>query len=245
MAARGASTARIRRFRTAPGAAPGGGTASADAQAGREGCELCAEPLPGEHRHLADLSARELLCVCRACALLFDHGAAGGRHYRLVPDRRRYVPDFDLDDDRWHGLGVPVGLAFFFRDSSAGRVVGFYPSAAGPVEADLDLSVWAEVERRNPVLDDLQDDVEALLVRRDGSERQHWLAPIDRCYALVALVRTHWEGFTGGDTVWAEIDSFLRVLGHGADLVGSDGTRIGRLPTARMSTVPGPEEERR
>lgn len=246
VAGRSASTVRLRRLLSGPGAAPDDPVTAPGAQRGpgpsQDRCELCAEPLPGEHRHLADLAVRELLCVCRACSVLFDHGAAGGGHYRLVPDRRRYVADFDLDDDRWQGLGVPVGLAFFFRDSSAGRVVGFYPSPAGAVEAELDLSVWDDVERRNPVLGDLQTDVEALLVRRAADERQHWLAPIDRCYALVALVRAHWVGFTGGDTVWGEIDTFLRGLGHGADLVGRDGTRLGRLPAARTSTVRRLEE---
>ena len=53
-----------------------------------ERCEMCGEPMPSEHRHLLELDSREVRCACRACAVLFDHRAAGGGHYRLIPDRR-------------------------------------------------------------------------------------------------------------------------------------------------------------
>ena len=46
-----------------------------DRRATAEHCELCGEPIPHSHRHLLDLEARELLCACRPCSVLFDNQA--------------------------------------------------------------------------------------------------------------------------------------------------------------------------
>ena len=40
-----------------------------------ERCDLCSAPIASDHRHLLDVPARELMCACRACALLFDRPA--------------------------------------------------------------------------------------------------------------------------------------------------------------------------
>jgi hypothetical protein len=177
-----------------------------------ERCELCAEPIAPEHRHVVDLQARSLLCACRGCALLLDRRGAGGGHYRLVPERRLRLDGFDLDDVRWSSLAIPVDLAFFFRSSSAGRVAAVYPGAMGATESLLELETWRELEEANPVLRELDDDVEALLVNRAGGRRQHFLVPIDDCYALAGVMRTHWKGFGGGAEVWREIDAFFDRL---------------------------------
>jgi hypothetical protein len=177
-----------------------------------ERCELCGEPIPAAHRHLLDLASRELLCSCRACSLLFDRDAAGGGHYRLVPDRRLRLAAFELDDLAWERLRIPVDMAFFFRNSAEGRVMAFYPSPMGPTESLLELSTWDELERVNPVLLEMEPDVEALLVNRARGARQQWLVPIEDCYALVGVIRTRWRGFSGGREVWQEIDRFLTRL---------------------------------
>ena len=181
-------------------------------QAAEERCELCSEPIPPEHRHLVDLESRELMCACRACSILFDRSAAGGGHFRLVPDRRLRLDGFVMDDAGWARLQIPVDMAFFFRNSRAGRVMAFYPSPAGPTESLLDLAAWDEIESANPVLSSMEDDVEALLVNRARGARDHFIVPIDDCYRLVALIRTHWRGFTGGTEVWGELDSFFEEL---------------------------------
>lgn len=178
----------------------------------QERCDLCGEPIPAEHRHLLDLRSRELLCTCRACRILFDRDAAGGEHYRLVPERRLRLEDLALDDALWDALRVPVDMAFFFRSSAAGRVLAFYPSPMGPTESQLPLTAWDELEARNPVLRTLAPDVEALLVNRARGARSHWLVGIDECYALVGVVRSHWRGLTGGSAVWAQIAAFFEGL---------------------------------
>ena len=90
-----------------------------------EHCELCGAPVPEEHRHLLELDTRQLLCACRPCALLFDRQAAGGGHYRLVPERRLRLTGFELSDAAWERLQIPVEMAFFFFNSSAERVMAF------------------------------------------------------------------------------------------------------------------------
>ena len=42
--------------------------------------------------------------------------------------------------------------------------------------------------------------------------RDYFLVPIDDCYALAGIVRTHWKGLTGGAEVWREIDAFFDRL---------------------------------
>jgi hypothetical protein len=185
-----------------------------------ERCELCGTPLPESHRHLLDLASRQLLCACRACSTLFDHRAAGGSHYRLVPDRRLRLDGFALSEQVWDELRIPVDMAFFFRNSAEDRVVAFYPGPMGATESHLSLSAWSEIETANPVLSTMQPDVEALLVNRVKGARRHWLVPIDDCYRLVAVIRLRWRGFTGGKDVWLQIDRFFETLDGRARATG-------------------------
>jgi hypothetical protein len=177
-----------------------------------ERCELCGDPIPPEHRHLVDLQSRAMLCACRACKLLFDKGASGGGHYRLVPERRLRLDDFQMDDAAWAALQIPVDMAFFFHNSAVERVVAFYPGPAGATESTLELAAWQELEAANPVLRTLEPDVEALLVNRARGARLHFLVPIEDPYRLVALIRTKWRGLTGGGDVWQGIEDFFDDL---------------------------------
>ena len=177
-----------------------------------ERCDMCGQPIPSDHRHLLDLTDRELRCACRPCAVLFDREGAGGGHYRLVPERRLRLMDFELDDVAWEDLRIPVDMAFFFRSREAGRVMAYYPSPVGPTESLLGLEAWSRLEDANPVLAELEPDVEALLVNRSRGARQHYLVPIDECYRLVGIIRTRWRGFTGGREVWQELGGFCEEL---------------------------------
>jgi hypothetical protein len=175
-------------------------------------CELCGAPIPAEHRHVLDLDTRQVLCSCRPCSLLMERPAAGGGHWRLIPQRRLRLTEFELEDLTWDRLQIPVDMAFFFDNSAAGRVMAFYPSPMGATESHLELSAWAELESANPVLATLEPDVEALLVNRARGARRQWLVPIDDCYRLVAVIRTRWRGFTGGREVWQELERFFEDL---------------------------------
>ena len=119
---------------------------------------------------------------------------------------------FRIDDVLWAGLGVPVGLAFFVRESADGGMSAGYPSPLGATRAEVDPQVWEEVARGYPGLADLADDVEALLVHRAGEADEHWIVPLDDCYRLVAVVRAHWKGLSGGAEVWEHIEAFFSGL---------------------------------
>ena len=176
-----------------------------------ERCDLCAAPLPAQHRHLVEVPARALRCACRACAVLFTD-TDGQARYRLIPERRRRLPDLVLTDADWDELAIPVDTAFFFHDSTVGKTVAFYPSPAGAVESLLNLTMWRRLVEANPVLAGMAPDVEALLVHAARGTREHWLVPIDDCYALVGLIRSRWQGLTGGPAVWEGVTAFLADL---------------------------------
>ena len=103
-------------------------------------------------------------------------------------------------------------------------MVALYPSPAGAVESLLPLDAWNEIVQENPVLSQLQPDIEALLVNRVGhahelSRAEYYIAPIDECYRLVGLIRANWKGLSGGSEVWAEIGRFFSELRSQADVV--------------------------
>src|SRR5215207_5894177 len=196
--------------------------AKAAEEAALEHCDLCGEPIPPEHRHLLEVSTREMMCACRPCSILFDREAASEGRYRLIPDRHLFLEDLEMSDVQWESLRVPVDMAFFFYSTPAERVVSFYPSPMGPTESLLTLSAWEELETHNPVLKGMKRDVEALLVNRVRGTREHFLVPIDECYRLVGLIRMHWRGLSGGRKVWEEIEQFFEELRKRSKTVGRE-----------------------
>jgi hypothetical protein len=204
-------------------------------EAALERCEMCSAPIAPEHRHLLDVDARELLCVCRACAILFDRPAAADGRRRLVGDRRLVLGDFALTDLAWEELRLPVDIAFFFHSSPEQRVMAYYPGPMGATESLLALEAWRELERANPVLASLQPDVEALLVDRALGARRQWIVPIDECFRLVGVIRTHWTGLTGGRDVWQEIGRFFDELDRRSRPVGAREGRAAKPALARTA----------
>jgi hypothetical protein len=175
-----------------------------------ERCELCSLELGPVHAHLLELSSRKLVCSCDACAVLFSDPGAG--RYRRIPRDVTFLADFRLSDEQWESLQLPINLAFFTHSSAAGRPLALYPSPAGATESLLPLESWQMLVEENPILKQLQPDVEALLVNRIGEMREHYRAPIDECYRLVGLIRGGWRGLSGGPEVWAEIGRFFAGL---------------------------------
>ena len=186
-----------------------------------ERCELCSAGLFGEHEHLIEPGTRKLMCTCEACSILFGNK---GTKYKRVPRRVLALPDFQLSDDKWDGLRVPIGMAFFFHSTPDGRVLAMYPSPAGPTESLLPLEAWKEIEEDNPVLKEMSADVEALMVNRVGHYRGHtpaeyFILPIDKCYELVGLIRGNWRGLSGGTEVWQKIGEFFQRVKERAQVV--------------------------
>jgi len=176
----------------------------------REICEICAAPLFENHQHLLEPKSRAIVCACDACATLFE--TSHGTRYLRIPRRIEHWSDFTMSDEQWAGLGVPIALAFFLHSTTHDQTIAVYPSPAGPTEAMLAAEAWDGIVRDNPALRALDADVEALLVNRVHGARECYRAPIDECFKLVGVIRTHWRGLSGGTEVWKRIVTFFEDL---------------------------------
>ncbi len=172
-------------------------------------CELCSAALAVEHRHLLDLPSRTVLCACDACSVLFGDEGAGGGKYLRVPRRYLALTDFQMSDEQWDELMIPVNMAYIFRSVTAQHVMAFYPSPAGAMESLLSLESWDELVSSNPILNEMEPDVETLLINRVRDTREYYIVPIDACYRLVGLIRVSWRGLSGGEAVWKAITEFF------------------------------------
>jgi hypothetical protein len=170
-------------------------------------CDLCGTSMPEDHRHLLQLEERSIVCVCESCWAL----RSGDAEYRPTGSRVVWLDELALPDELWARFRIPIGLAFFLRTGDG--VVAFYPSPAGATESELDLGVWDELVRLNPVLEDLGPEGETLIVdrmSRDGLRCA--IAPTDQAYRLVGLVKASWQGISGGPEVGKAIDGFFDDL---------------------------------
>ncbi len=151
-------------------------------------------------------------CYARAtrAALLFvGSGTARGR-FKGVPKRYAAIPAPLFSEAQWEALGIPIGLAFFFENGQSGHVAAFYPGPAGSTESQLPLDAWTELREREPLIAQMEHDVEAVLVYRPrGGPAQSYLVPIDACYELAGIVRSKWTGIHGGDELHQAIEQFF------------------------------------
>ncbi|MFL5450614.1 MAG: DUF5947 family protein [Myxococcales bacterium] len=174
----------------------------------RQRCELCGNAIEESHRHIVDLEARSLRCSCPGCAILFEQE---GR-FRRVPERILRAPPIPLG--RWAALGVPVRLAFVLYNSRLARWHASYPGVAGAIESEIATGKWEELAGEYPALRDIAPDVEALLAwaPMGAPELECFVVPVDACYELAGLCRTHWRGFNGGDEVHRQMLEFFARL---------------------------------
>jgi Family of unknown function (DUF5947) len=184
---------------------PGAGTGGSGAE---EHCDLCRIEIPSEHEHLLHLGDRRILCVCATCWAQ----RSGDPELRPTGNRVVWLDDFEMPDELWARLEVPIGLAFFMRSSSVGAMVAMYPSPAGATESELELSAWDELRALNPQLETLEPDAEALVVNRMSEPHAHVIAPIDECYGLVGAIKMSWEGISGGDAIERAVPTFFQRL---------------------------------
>jgi Family of unknown function (DUF5947) len=188
-----------------------------------ERCELCSRALDEGHPHLVDSAARRILCCCEPCALLFD-GRPGARYGRIAREPA-FLEGFAIDDAVWNSLSIPINLAFFFFSSAARKTIAMFPSPAGATESELPEQAWKDIADRCPRLQQLRPDIEAVLVNRLGRSRESYLVPIDLCYELTGLIRKHWTGFSGGESVWREVDAFFDRLRCQCGRAGAEHAR--------------------
>ncbi|HXO08639.1 MAG TPA: DUF5947 family protein, partial [Solirubrobacteraceae bacterium] len=115
-------------------------------------------------------------------------------------------------DEVWAGFQIPIGLAFFMRSTVTDSVVAFYPSPAGATESELTLEAWEPLVQANPALEQLDPDSEALVVNRLTEPAQYVVLPIDQCYALVGLIKSRWEGISGGGAIEEAVPQFFAAI---------------------------------
>ena len=189
-------------------ARPGGEGAGEVADQASERCDLCGLSIPDDHRHLLALVERRIVCSCEACWAM----RAGEGDYRPTGNRTVWLPDLDVPDDLWASFQIPIGLAFFMHSTVTSCVVAMYPSPAGATESELHFETWRRMVELNPVLDDLESDIEGLIVNRLTEPPVYAIAPIDRCYALTGAIKLTWEGISGGSGVGEAVSQFFEEL---------------------------------
>jgi hypothetical protein len=171
-------------------------------------CELCPIGIGENHRHLLHLVERRILCVCETCWSM----RSGDPEFRPPGGRTLWLEDFAMPHEIWSAFQIPIGLAFLLRSTVTGTVVAMYPSPAGATESELELTAWDALCAANPILERLEPDAEALIVDRTGAEHRYAIVPIDQCYGLVGLIKSRWQGITGGQAVDMAIDEFFDGL---------------------------------
>ncbi len=117
-----------------------------------------------------------------------------------------------MSEWQWDRFKIPVNLAFFYANSTIGKIAAGYPSPAGLIETIIDAEAWQSLLEDNPMLADLKPDAEALLVNRIGDQSEHFTVPMDHCFRLIGLMRTSWHGLSGGSEAKQELDAFFGWL---------------------------------
>jgi hypothetical protein len=181
------------------------GSVAVPSRPSQERCDICHTTLPEDHRHMLHLVDRRIVCTCEACWALYS----GNPEYRPTGMRTLWLDQFECDEQTWAGFRIPIGLAFFMRSTVTEGVVAFYPSPAGATESELSLESWDALVARNPVLEHLDTDAEALVVNRLADPSQYAIIPIDHCYALVGLIKSRWEGISGGSAIEQAVPEFF------------------------------------
>ncbi|MCW2982456.1 MAG: hypothetical protein JWR63_26 [Conexibacter sp.] len=208
MTAPGGSPPGLRRMAAWAAAKPPAAATTPTRAASRATCELCPIGIGEDHRHLLHLVERRIVCVCETCWSM----RSGDPEFRPPGGRTILLEDFVMPHEIWSAFQIPIGLAFLLRSTVTESVVALYPSPAGATESELELDAWDGLCAANPILDRLEPDAEALVVDRTAAQHRYAILPIDKCYALVGLIKSRWQGITGGPAVDAAIAEFFEGL---------------------------------
>jgi hypothetical protein len=202
------SPATVRRMAGWAAAKPAPPAAPARRTASTATCELCPIGIGENHRHLLHLVERRIVCVCETCWSM----RSGDPEFRPPGGRTLCLEDFAMPHEIWTAFQIPIGLAFLLRSSVTGGVVALYPSPAGATESELELTAWDALCDANPILERLEPDAEALIVDRTAAEHRYAIVPIDQAYMLVGLIKSRWQGITGGQAVDVAVAEFFAGL---------------------------------
>lgn len=179
-----------------------------------EHCDFCSKPIDPHHAHLVERATRRFYCACPQCALLLG----AGERYAALRTRAHVLRSFDVSDSEWQAFGIPIDLAFIFYSTPAQGPVTIYPGPAGATESQFSADAWSRLIATKPVLADMAPDVEALLVNRVEGAREYYLVSIDRCYALIGVIRKHWRGLSGGAEAWEAVRTYFQELRDGVEM---------------------------
>lgn len=182
-----------------------------------ETCDLCGITIPPDHRHLLHLVERRIVCACEACWAM----RSGEGDYRPTGNRTLWLSDLQIPDDLWASFRIPIGLAFFMLSTVTECVVALYPSPAGATESELHFESWGRMAELNPVLRDMEPDIEGLIVNRLSDPPTYAIAPIDRCYALTGAIKATWDGISGGSGVEDAVSRFFDELREAAGVLST------------------------
>lgn len=173
-----------------------------------ERCSFCGRDLPGDHRHLVDISTMKFLCACEVCMITMVEKA----NFKTLPNRFLDLKAFNLPNELWSDFLIPVNMAFFVKNTERDGTVAYYPAPTGATESKLKMEPWNELQKLNPVLNDLIPDLEALIINRLDDSGQYYIVPIDSCYKLIGMIRMTWKGIFGGSEVNNVIRNFFSEL---------------------------------
>jgi hypothetical protein len=154
-----------------------------------EHCELCATPLHAAHDHLLDPQARGVFCACSACAVLFPDGDTTAARYVRVRSRVAALPHAAVSEHDLVALGAPVRLAVLCPSTLHDALFMVYPSAAGPVESRASLKTWRAIAAKQPGLEAVQHDRDAVIADLRTPSRAALHVSLDVAYELLGTLK--------------------------------------------------------
>ena len=158
----GGSAPAVRRLRQlAQARPPRAGLRGRAAPPGDDHCDLCGVAIDPEHRHLLHLVDRRITLLLRAVLR-----AARGRCRAAAVRERASSCSTTSRSTTTSGRSSRSrsgSRSSSLRERGQG-VVALYPSPAGATESELHLDAWDELVAANPVLGELEPEVEALIV---------------------------------------------------------------------------------
>jgi len=178
-----------------------------------ERCDFCSKTIPPDHRHFADLNNMKFMCACEVCTVL----QAEKGEYHPLPQRYQYLEDFEMPEEVWAQLKIPVNMAFIVYNSDQERPIAFYPSPAGSMESELQIGSWKNLKQKYPALATIAPDLEGFMINRLDKPHEHFIVPIDYCYTLIGLIRMTWQGIHGGEKMRDTVRQFFKTLKQRAD----------------------------